>query len=343
MNHRSAALLLPVLSSLALGCLGAGADPDEIVDVDGPEIAPAYASPGSCTIGPVRLYDVAGGVAAAVRPSVTDADILDADPGGSGDGYGWHAVAWNPAVAPTRTIVWLQGSKGKAYSTSTCKLPSQNILEEAIAKGYLVLQLGYANSDSVGSICQNDPDCYGPVRGEIVTGQDLSALVDVNAANGIENRLSQLVGYLKANPASFPGMTLPAALAGASIDYANVRFGGHSQGGGHAGIIAKNRLVQQACFLSSIVDNTSTLLGQTRSATWLGSGSWATPTSSQRTLYHAQDDAAPGIEANNATVGVTQVREKTWCPALGCATYDAHGAIVNDARYAADRAWACFD
>lgn len=347
---RSALQALALSSSLALiaGCGSgdAGSDVDtqaDATDLDAPELGPAYAAAGTCVAGATRTYDIAGGVAVAVQPSATDAGILDADPAGSGDGYGWHAVAYPSSGVPTKTIVWLQGSKGTPYSTSSCKLKSQNLLEEATAKGYLVLQIAHANPVAVGSLCWQDPDCYGPVRNEIVTGTDASALVSVDAVNGIEGRLKKLVAHVKAYPASFPGLTLTPALAGATIDYASIRFGGHSQGGGHAGLIAKNVAVQQACFVASIVDSYEDALGATLAATWTGSGSWVTPTSRVRSLYHASDDWAPGIEANNAAIGVTLVREKTYCPPAGCVSNDPHGAILSEARYASDRAWACFN
>ncbi|MBI5160122.1 MAG: hypothetical protein HY996_01670, partial [Micrococcales bacterium] len=69
------------------------------------------------------------------------------------------------------------------------------------------------------------------------------------AADSIDHRLAALLEILDAR-----GVGLPPAADRGALDFRRVRVGGQSQGGGHAGFIAREQVVERSCFLGSIVD-----------------------------------------------------------------------------------------
>src|SRR3989475_5698706 len=77
----------------------------------------------------------------------------------------------------------------------------QLVQQEAARVGYHVIGLMYPNSPGLAKVCPSDPDpaaCYENSRLEIIDGIDRSPWVDVNEANGIQNRLTRLLQYLVA-------------------------------------------------------------------------------------------------------------------------------------------------
>jgi hypothetical protein len=112
----------------------------------------------------------------------------------------------------------------------------------------------YSNVPSVGSLCDAvaDPNCFDNVRLEIIDGTDKSGLVNVNRANSIENRLIKCLKYLSANnPTQNWGQYLDAS---DNIIWSKIAIGGHSQGGGHAALIAKYHNVARVLCLASPKD-----------------------------------------------------------------------------------------
>ncbi|MGH8640903.1 MAG: BPSS1187 family protein, partial [Burkholderiales bacterium] len=89
----------------------------------------------------------------------------------------------------------------------------------------------------------------GKVREERFSGQNTSALVSVNAANGIQNRLSKALAYLAQQyPQDDWGQFLDS---NGDVLWQRVRLSGHSQGGGMAGYISKQKQVERVCYFAS--------------------------------------------------------------------------------------------
>jgi hypothetical protein len=103
-----------------------------------------------------------------------------------------------------------------------------------------VVNLNYPNSQAVGTLCSGlntDLDCYGKVRLEVIDGTDRTQLVNVNRSNSIENRLIMLLLYLHArSPGDGWGQYLSADN---TLNWPVFVVGGHSQGGGHAGLLGR--------------------------------------------------------------------------------------------------------
>ncbi len=175
-----------------------------------------------------------------MTPSVTDAAIDVSDE---------SHVAINPVpavAAAGRLFIFLPG---------TGALPTQYrmILRVGAALGYHVIGLNYPNPSAVGVLCgdDTDPDCFWNVRREVITGVNTSALLSITPANGIVNRAQKLVAWLdRQNPAEGWGQFL----SGGVIDWSKVIISGHSQGGGHAGVMTKLYAMARACYFSSPAD-----------------------------------------------------------------------------------------
>ena len=208
-------------------------------------------------------------------------------------------------------------------------------MDELVAAGVLVLLPAYDNFPTIGSLCKNDLACYEPLRREVMYGQAAPApyatLKDVTKPNDIASRLNSLVAALTAQGAL--GSTPPAALAGGKFDASKARIGGHSQGGGHAGLFAKDTLFERVCMLSSPID-ASEAGGVAVAVPWV-SGTWATKLGARRAVIHEQDPGFIKAKANFDAMGLV---EGTHWQRLTWATTEAHASTVKDVAAAAARA-----
>lgn len=154
--------------------------------------------------------------------------------------------------------------KGKlfVFLPGTGSTPDQtpSLLRQGALRGYHVIGLMYPNQDSVNSICDTngntDLTCFGKVREETVTGQNLSPLVVINDINSIEGRIKALLEYLIIKR---PGEGWQDFLQEGNIQWNLVSISGHSQGGGHAAYIAKKYSVFRIGIYSAISDYNTTL------------------------------------------------------------------------------------
>lgn len=216
------ALAASLALALALACGGASAP--------APQAGAAPASPPLADPAPLR----------PVAPATTDPAIstyLDA-----------HLVAPpGPTTTPVhRLFVLLPGTTGKPSSEKL-------LLQTGSSRGYHVIGLEYPNGTSVCSVCNpsSDPDAHWKARREVITGQDLSTLVDVGPTECIEHRLTALLAYLAT---AYPSEDWGQYLDAGQPDWTKIVIAGHSQGGGHAGVIAKLHPVYRCVCLSSPPD-----------------------------------------------------------------------------------------
>ncbi len=231
-----------------------------------------------------------------VTPSTTDAAINTADE---------PHVAINPSpsvAAAGRLFVFLPG---------TGAVPTQYrmILRVGAARGYHAIGLNYPNPTAVGVLCAADTDaeCFWNVRREVISGTNTSPLLDVSTANSIVNRVQKLVAYLDRQ---FPTEGWGQYLTGGAIDWSKVVISGHSQGGGHAGVLTKLYAMSRACFFSSPADWRQVTNAP---ATWTFRAN-VTGASQQFGFTHVQDQLVP----------YTQLRDIWQAMGLG-----AFGAPVN--------------
>ena len=221
------------------------------------------------------------------------------------------------------------------------------IVNAAADKGHHAIGLTYHNDSPVNQLCGGglgDLDCYGDVRLEILFGNNSSQLVNVNRPNSAENRLIKLLSYLdNERPDENWGQYLNSK---GEINWQKLVVAGHSQGGGHAGILGRYKPVARSIMFAAM--DFSGVLQQP--ANWIGdpaSTPNATPPEKFFAFSHVGDEAvnflrlrnqiwpAYGIDALGPVVSVDGVIPPYASSHTLTSTRDcenAHGCIVADLR-----------
>src|SRR2546426_7107631 len=127
-----------------------------------------------------------------------------------------------------------------------------------------------------------------------VDGIDRSPIVDVNAANSIDNRLTKLLEYLAAQ---HPEEDWSRYLAHHKPKWSQIAISGHSGGGGFAAIIAKLRVVARVVLFGSVTDSVGT-----QSVPWVATH--LTPSDCYYGLAHDRDSFFPPIRASWICLGM---------------------------------------
>ncbi len=208
-----------------------------------------------------------------INPAVTDSAIDQwTDP--------HYVVIDTSRPSQGRLMVWLPGSFGQPKNY-------QLIVREAASMGLHAVGLRYPNTWTVDALCRNDADstCHEKVRLEIFDGVDRSSKVNVSPANSIQNRLLKLLQYLHAH---YPTEGWNAYFEADSVRWDRVVVAGHSQGGGHAAMIARLRRIDR-CLMFGWVD-----IWQGTLAPWQ-SLPRRTPADAHYGITHEKDVAVPRL------------------------------------------------
>lgn len=190
-----------------------------------------------------------------------------------------HRVFLDEAVPPRgQLLVFLPG-------TGATTGAQEEFGRVAATLGYHVVYLMYPN-DVAAAVCQDDEDekTFENFRREIIAGGDLDSRVTVDRANSIEHRLVQLIRWLAANR---PTESWRQYLAADGLAWSKIVLAGHSQGGGHAQLLAKDHMVARVVVLGSPKDYNQR---HGRPAAWYGGG--ATPARRMFAFVHEQDTQA---------------------------------------------------
>ncbi len=126
----------------------------------------------------------------------------------------------------------------------------QYVVRTGPPRGYHAIGLNYPNSDTIVSQCagSSDPDCNGKARREVITGEDVSPVLSVNAENSIIGRLVALLTYLNN---TYPAEGWGQYLSGGQPTWDLITVAGHSQGGSHAAYLAKLVSLNRSVMFSS--------------------------------------------------------------------------------------------
>ena len=222
-----------------------------------------------------------------VNATSTDPAVTAAPAGGEAP----H-VAINPVAsvsAQGRLLVFLPGTQGR---------PTQYtfILRAAAARGFHAVGVNYPNQTAMGSLCQfsTDADCYWNARNAVIFGggTPVSGQSPVSRADSIVNRLNRLLAALNTQyPAEGWGQFL---LGDGTVDWSRVVLAGHSQGGGHVGVLAKTVALGRAVYFSAPEDwNELT----DRPANWTQARPNVTPASRQYGFGSDADTLVPNSHA----------------------------------------------
>ncbi len=160
----------------------------------------------------------------------------------------------------------------------------REILKHAANLGYHSIGLTYPNNLLINSICATsiDTTCHSRARLEVFDGIDRHDDIDVDTNNCIKQRTLKLLQYLQNN---YPTENWGQYLTNNQINWDKIIVSGHSQGGGHAGIIAKIKKVDRVVMFSTM-DWVPTL---NRNADWV---SWNSLTSPEKYygFVHTNDE-----------------------------------------------------
>lgn len=206
-----------------------------------------------------------------VRASETDSDIPAE--------LVRHQVWVNPECQPNELLlVHLVGSFDSPGSTKVFPAMAAN-------HGYRVVSLKYINSLSAQMACRNSPeeDCYENFRREIIEGVDSSEDTEVDRPNSIENRLLKLLVYLQNE---FPEEGWNSFYEDTTLIWDQIAVSGHSQGGGHAAFLAKERNLQRVVMFAAPNDYSAFFNG---GAAWT-SATHQTPTANYYALGNRFDE-----------------------------------------------------
>ena len=195
-----------------------------------------------------------------------------------------HVVTTPTAAPPVgRLLLFLSGSFG-------IPRPRMAFVTQAARLGLHAINLRYPNRWTVGGRCRRspDPDAHAKVRTAIITGEPCTDLVHLLPQDAIVPRLTRLLIWLTSR---HPTEGWDRFLQSGQPRWESIVVAGHSQGGGHAGMMSKLYPMARAIMLASPADHVRTL-----SAPWLERPG-ATPASRLFGFVHAHDPQAAHILA----------------------------------------------
>ena len=159
-----------------------------------------------------------------ILPSQTDSNIVQFN--------NYHYVYLNTNVPPRPQLFVLLSGTGGAPAFY------QDVLQTAANLGFHAAGLMYDNGVTMNSLCgdSTNPDCYVDARLATINGGTNDG-VSVPNPESITNRLVKLLEFLATNnPDQNWGQFLTAQT---NLNWPQIIIAGHSQGAGHAGLIAK--------------------------------------------------------------------------------------------------------
>ena len=261
-----------LLSFLGIAAVAACLDSDP--EVAARDLAISPPPPSACPSTGTGAITVTGGSCVVFTPAMAGASAS-----------GVNAAVDQYALAPTsgatgRLVLFLPPSLGTpAHAIAT---PASNLYTAGLAAGDHVLSIAYRNNQVIGVICNGNDACFLGTRMALVTGApqpNAAATINatIQATEGIYARAALALAYLAAvQPAAgwsqylTPGVDPVVDPAGA-VQWSRVLVVGHSQGGGHAALLAKLHGVARLVTLASPCDEVGGV-----PASWLSSGSWQT-------------------------------------------------------------------
>jgi hypothetical protein len=202
-----------------------------------------------------------------------------ADPS-SGTPNNRHFIYINKTVpAKNKLFLFFPGTFALPYNY-------REILKHASNLGYHSIGLSYPNTLMINSTCatSTDTSCHSRARLEVFDGVDRHIDITVDSNNCIKRRTLKLLQYLHSR---YPLENWDLYYTGTQINWNKIIVSGHSQGGGHAGIISKIKEVDRVAMFAAM-DWMPTL---NRNADWITWNS-LTPKDRYYGFVHEHDELA---------------------------------------------------
>jgi hypothetical protein len=207
------------------------------------------------------------------------------------------AARWNG-----RTLLHLVGTGDTPSATN-------GILKRACALGFASVAPMYENERDARSSCRNDSACYLAMRQTIVYGRAFpGAPFVIDDANGVVRRAEQLLAHLAvAEPGFAPWATVRARFLARTLE--GFALSGHSQGSGHALLLARDFQVERLVMLGGVTDRVASGTPANEAPAWIASFAASAPKTPSARLfgYVHEDDAiavAAQVERNYDALGL---------------------------------------
>jgi hypothetical protein len=220
------------------------------------------------------------------------------------------------------------------------------LAEYACSRGFAAIVPMYENTHDARGTCGQASECYEAMRKEIVYGQDLwPAPIAVNPANSLLNRIQTMLERLATRESRFPEWGLWSERF-AAREFAAVTVAGHSQGSGHALLLARDFAVERLVMLGGLTDRLDSGQPTNTAVEWIANWSASQPKTSADRLFgyiHEDDDIAifSQVIANYDSIGMrasTCVFSSTGAyppecrrfhiPSAGCGPLNAHLNVI---------------
>ena len=155
-----------------------------------------------------------------------------------------HVVYPPTGAAIDRLLIFLPGTGG-------LPIGYRKFMEEASRVGYHVIGLEYINDIAINAVCATSTDitCPNRARQEVIYGTNTHETIDVDVTNSVMNRLHKLLAKLQTD---YPSENWETFLVDDSLNWSKTAWAGHSQGGGHAGIIGHWETVNRVIMMGSL-------------------------------------------------------------------------------------------
>ena len=232
-------------------------------------------------------------------PTELDAAVVPVTTASGGDARHYYCTPTTTAGWNGQLVIYIVGARedpGLAHAFA----------ERACTRGYAAIAPAYKNERAIRDLCEDDPDCYGAVRHEIVFGDDAAAQIRLDPGNGMLHRIDTIAARLAT---AFPAVWGPLRERLDRRDLSHVVLAGFSQGSGHALLLAHDFEVGRVVLMSGVLDRVHSGTEAHAAVTWLAG--WAashpkTPGARMFAINHADDPFTQPAElaANYAAVGV---------------------------------------
>jgi hypothetical protein len=211
-----------------------------------------------------------------------------------------HYVAFDPSATPRNELfVFLGGFLASPAETTL-------IVQQAAANGFHAVGLSYPKPAQSGPACQTNPDegCFEAFRTSVIEGSAPDSPVSVSQADSILNQLAKLLTYLASQ---HPTEGWEAYLDSGAPRWSSIRLAGHSEGGTHAALIAREESVIRLCLFEAPLDLIGAVSARRHLAPWIQAGG---ATSAER-IYgfrhvHTSSATWPSFEAGWALFGLSR-------------------------------------
>lgn len=205
-----------------------------------------------------------------VMPTVTDAAITTHNDKP-------HMVYYHAGLQQKNKLVLFLPDSHTAPGTAT-------MFGNAAADiGYHVVGLRYADTDFFAAAAQGNATDFENARTEVLTGNDVSSLVNISHSESIDNRLFKLITYLNEK---YPDENWGQYIINGVPDYSKMIVCGNQEGAAYAGIVAKNHDVDKLVLFSMVHDYNAVA---NKSSEWLKTDAWATSVNDVYVIAHESE------------------------------------------------------